>query len=83
MAFVKGEVMGFRRVQYTSSRDNQPRSGYEIHVHALQDNVQGVACLNFYCSDNSLMGYLPKVGDDIVFHWDPRNRRAELVPSGV
>lgn len=59
-------VIGFKKVDYISKKDGQPKKGYEVYVESNtpHPSVEGVEVHEFYINAfNS--GYVPCVGDKV------------------
>ena len=68
---IRCTLRGLKAVNYTSKRDNQPRSGYVLHYTYDDDYVSGFGCANVYISsrvyDNSL-----SLGDEFYILYNQR-----------
>lgn len=47
-------LKGVKAVNYISKKDNQPRSGFELHYEYEDDGIQGVGCGNVYLASKNV-----------------------------
>lgn len=60
------KVIGFKKVDYVSKKDGQPRKGYEIYVEETTpgERVEGIEVHEFYLNAYN-SAYVPRLGDTV------------------
>lgn len=61
------EIVGVRRVEYTSKKSGLPVKGYEIHTEEQRKDVTGVATDRIFVGEDKAKncGFMPQVGQEI------------------
>lgn len=76
---IGAKVVGIRGYTFTAKDTGEVFQCYEIHCTKEDSRVQqGVAVVTYTASERKLDGYMPRLGDEVLFERDEKGKVSQV-----